>query len=72
MFHDKLDSMKKLIFTALIIILLPLIAHAESAIVFSATEYNLGEVIEGSLAEHSFTFTNKGTSELVIHKVMSS
>lgn len=41
-------------------------------LVFEDSEYDFGEIYRGNRAEHIFTFTNKGKSELNIEKVRSS
>jgi hypothetical protein len=64
--------MKKLILITAFIILIPLTAQAEPSIVFTNNKFDAGEVKQGTVVEHLFEFTNKGTSELIIEKVSSS
>ena len=40
--------------------------------VFSETEYDFGEVVEGEVVTHTFTFVNKGRVPLVISRARST
>ncbi|MBI5101186.1 MAG: DUF1573 domain-containing protein [Nitrospirae bacterium] len=64
--------MKSIIFTALFILMQPLVSHAGSSIAFDELSYNFGTVSQAEKAEHLFAFVNSGDSDLVIEKVSSS
>lgn len=44
-------------------------AKAGPAITFENTEHNFGDIKQGDVVEHTFTFTNTGTQPLVIERV---
>ncbi|MBD1396322.1 DUF1573 domain-containing protein [Pontibacter sp. JH31] len=44
-------------------------AKAGAAITFDATEHNFGDIAQGDVVEHTFTFTNTGTQPLIIDRV---
>jgi hypothetical protein len=44
-------------------------AKTGPAITFEATEHNFGEITQGDVVEHTFTFTNTGTQPLIIDRV---
>ena len=44
-------------------------AKSGPAITFDATEHNFGEITQGDVVEHTFTFTNTGTQPVVIDRV---
>jgi hypothetical protein len=46
--------------------------NAAPAIYFPETEYNFGKMKEGKVGEHTFRFSNKGNSSLVISDVRTS
>ncbi|MHC2990546.1 hypothetical protein OB13_02720 [Pontibacter sp. HJ8] len=39
------------------------------AISFETKEHNFGDIVQGDVVEHTFTFTNTGTQPLVIERV---
>ena len=45
---------------------------AQGVMHFKSDEYNFGQVKEGNLAEHEFTFTNTGDQPVVISSVQAS
>jgi hypothetical protein len=46
--------------------------EAAPKLAISKTQYDFGEIKKGVLAEHSFTFKNEGTADLVINNVAPS
>lgn len=44
-------------------------AKSGPAITFNATEHNFGDIAQGDVVEHTFTFTNTGTQPLIIDRV---
>lgn len=52
------------------------LAHAEAGkipvIKFANTDHDFGTIDEGTKAEHTYTFTNEGTADLVISDVKAS
>ncbi|MBX0331996.1 DUF1573 domain-containing protein [Pontibacter sp. HSC-14F20] len=44
-------------------------AKSGPAISFESTEHNFGEITQGDVVEHTFTFTNTGTQPLIIDRV---
>jgi hypothetical protein len=38
----------------------------------SKTQFDFGEIKKGTLAEHTFTFKNEGTADLIINNVAPS
>lgn len=44
-------------------------AKTGPAITFETSEYNFGDIKQGDVVEHTFTFTNTGTQPLVIDRV---
>lgn len=44
-------------------------AKSGPAISFESTEHNFGEIVQGDVVEHTFTFTNTGTQPVVIDRV---
>ncbi|QCR21734.1 DUF1573 domain-containing protein [Pontibacter sp. SGAir0037] len=44
-------------------------AKAGAAITFEATEHNFGDITQGDVVEHTFTFKNTGNQPLVIERV---
>jgi hypothetical protein len=44
-------------------------AKTGPAISFEATEHNFGDIAQGDVVEHTFTFTNTGTQPLIIDRV---
>jgi len=64
--------MKNLIYTTLIVLILPLYAQAQPSVVFTEEQFNFGEIQQGQQAEHTFEFVNKGTADLVIERVSST
>lgn len=44
-------------------------AKSGPAITFDATEHNFGDIAQGDVVEHTFTFTNTGTQPLIIDRV---
>ncbi|OIQ18063.1 MAG: hypothetical protein BM557_07550 [Flavobacterium sp. MedPE-SWcel] len=52
------------------------IAHAEAGKIavmkFGETEFDFGDINSGDVVEHTFTFTNEGTSDLIISKAKAS
>ena len=63
--------MKK-IFLLLFIVVFPLIAFAQPDIMFEKETHDFGTVAQGELLEYTFSFTNKGTENLLIEKVAPS
>ncbi len=62
--------MKKIIFSILLLILLPVIScDAKSAIVFDETIYDFGKVKTESTLKHTFIFKNIGKSTLIIDRI---
>lgn len=43
-----------------------------TTVVFSEMEYNWGKIKEGSVQEHTFTFTNTGTNDFIISNAKGS
>lgn len=43
-----------------------------TSISFGETEYNWGKIKEGEVKEHTFTFTNTGTNDLIISNAKGS
>jgi len=64
--------MKKIIFLMTIILLLPVLSHAQSSVSFDSEEHDFGTVAPVDIIEHVFEFTNTGDQELVIEKLSSS
>ncbi|WP_020527432.1 DUF1573 domain-containing protein [Flexithrix dorotheae] len=63
--------MKKYLFIFLLI--LPISgAFAQGAFQFEEEEYNFGDIKEGTLAEHVFSFKNTGNAPIVISEVKAS
>jgi len=56
----------------LLVLFLPAVAWAEASIRFTEEAYDFGSVLAGAPLEHSFSFTNGGTDELVIKEVNTS
>lgn len=54
-----------------LIFFFPALAYAQPEIKFDVETYDLGEVTQ-EVVMHSFDFTNAGTSELVIEKLVPS
>ena len=52
------------------------LAHAEAGKVavmkFESTEHDFGKITAGDVVEHTFTFTNAGTSDLVVSEAKPS
>jgi len=48
------------------------ISLAQGAFTFEETEYNFGDIKEGDLAEHIFSFKNSGNAPIVIDQVRAS
>ena len=46
--------------------------EAAPKLAISKTQFDFGEIKKGTLAEHTFTFKNEGTAELVINNVAPS
>lgn len=44
-------------------------AKAGPAITFEASEHNFGDIKQGDVVEHTFTFTNTGNQPLIIERV---
>lgn len=44
-------------------------AKSGPAISFDKTEHNFGDIAQGDVVEHTFTFTNTGTQPLIIDRV---
>lgn len=56
----------------MLILLVPVSALAQPAIVFDEMSHDFGIVEEGPKLEHAFEFKNEGKAELVIEKLESS
>jgi hypothetical protein len=56
----------------LFLLVVPSLSHAAPKIVFKEEVHDLGDVVQGQIAEFIFAFDNAGTDELVIQKVTSS
>ena len=50
----------------------PFVVCAQPDIVFEQETHDFGRVAEGELLEYTFSFTNKGTEDLLIEKVAPS
>lgn len=61
---------KIIIYLALTLLLSPVIALADPSIEFASERATLGDVVEGQKAEHIYEFTNNGSDELVIEKLI--
>ena len=59
-------------FVLLFIVAFPLIAFAQPDIMFEKETHDFGTVAQGELLEYTFSFTNKGTENLLIEKVAPS
>jgi hypothetical protein len=64
--------MKNIIFLMTIILLLPVLSHAEPSISFDSEEHDFGAVAPVDTVEHVFEFTNTGDQDLLIQKLGSS
>jgi len=62
----------KRIFTFFFVIAFPLVAFAQPDILFEQEAHDFGNVDQGELLEYTFSFTNKGTEDLLIEKVAPS
>lgn len=58
--------------TAIIMIMVPALAHAGPSIFFPELKYSFGSVSQQEKAEHYFEFLNKGDQDLVVEKVSAS
>ena len=54
------------------IILIPALAWAQSSIVVETESHDFGEVRQGAQLEYSFRFSNTGTEDLVVEKLIPS
>lgn len=63
--------MKK-IFALIFIVAFPFVAFAQPDIMFEKETHDFGSVAQGELLEYTFSFTNKGTEDLLIAKVAPS
>jgi hypothetical protein len=57
--------------TALMLLLMPILAYASPAIDFPELKHVFGQVGQGK-AEHFFEFFNRGDQDLIIEKVSAS
>ncbi len=64
--------MKKLISLFFLVFITASVSLAQGAFAFEETEYNFGDIKEGDLAEHVFTFKNTGDAPIVIDNVRAS
>ena len=48
------------------------LCFGQAAISFSETNFDFGEIVEGSVATHEFTFTNVGNQPLILSSVKAS
>jgi hypothetical protein len=62
--------MKVFVIIAFLLLTVPA-SYAQPSIVFDAEKYDFGKASDYYL-EHAFTFTNAGTEDLVIEKVVPS
>ena len=60
------------LFTLLLVFSVVSIAFSQANIEFQETTYDFGEITEGTVAEHEFTFTNNGDQPLVLTAVKAS
>ncbi len=56
----------------MMVLCLPAFAGAQPAIEFETEQHDFGQVVRGRQLEHSFSFTNRGTDELVVIGLDSS
>ena len=64
--------MKHLFSLSFLFVLSISLSFAQGAFSFEETEYNFGDIKEGDLAEHIFTFKNTGNAPIVIDQVRAS
>jgi hypothetical protein len=55
-----------------IILLVPVLSYAQSAITFDSEEHDFGTVATVDTIEHVFEFTNTGDQDLLIQRLGSS
>jgi hypothetical protein len=54
------------------VIFLPILAWAQPSIMVEADSYDFGVVKQGAQLEYSFQFSNTGTEDLVVEKLIPS
>lgn len=64
--------MSKICILALAIVLLPVLAFAQPRLSFEAESHDFGQVKAGEPVSFEFKFSNTGTEELVIEKIVPS
>ncbi|MBF0560224.1 MAG: DUF1573 domain-containing protein [Nitrospirae bacterium] len=62
--------MKKILL--IFVVLFPALAWAEPVINFQTERHDFGNVMQGSLLEFTFEFSNIGTEDLILGKVNTS
>ncbi len=50
----------------------PVVADDPKEIVWNKTTHDFGEIIQGTKAKYTFTFTNKGTTPIIINNATAS
>ncbi len=63
--------MKKIILLV-VLIAFPVISFAQPSIIFEKERQDFGEVKKGTELEYTFEFTNNGSEELIISKIITS
>lgn len=64
--------MLRYVFPLVLTLLIPVLASAQPALVFEEESHDFGVLSAGTTAEHAFVFTNTGTEDLVIQKILTS
>lgn len=56
----------------ILVLIVPSLAFAQPAIKFEAESHDFGGVREGTRLEHVFEFTNEGTEDLLVDRLVPS
>jgi hypothetical protein len=62
--------MKRIV--VILLLCLPGLAYAGPSVRFASETHDFGHAVQGEVLEHTFEFTNSGTTELIIERIESS
>lgn len=63
---------RALLISVIVLLLLPVVAHATAQIQFERLRYDFGPVKQGEMLQYVFNFSNTGNKDLIIEKIVPS